>query len=256
MVAEIAKGFTAHGLRLPLAPRSPSPMRCRVRTRQPLPSLVADRSSPAPPPDRSARSAASPSPAATSAPGPPRNAAARPRTSPAAAAGGETQLSDLKRAMFDLAPRRFCTSATPGPSLIRARFTPGGCLGIPDAIRRNRFEGSAFSTLRPRCRSPNKHRGAVGEGWETQLSDLKRAMFDHGAPPVLHLGDLRPEFDWGDVHSGRLPMVTRLPPPRRAPQAASRGAGGATRQGRRGGYPPFAHRDLIVRGSSPWTKRG
>ena len=125
MVAEIAKGFTAHGLRLPLAPRSPSTMRCRVRTRQPLPSLVADRSSPAPPPDRSTRSAASPSPAATSAPRPPRNAAARPRTSPAAAAGGETELSDLKRAMFDLAPQRFCTSATPRPEFYSGEVHSG-----------------------------------------------------------------------------------------------------------------------------------
>ena len=132
----------------------------------------------------------------------------------------------LERAMFD--PWRPASSphlAASGLSLIGAMFTRNGlartrseCRPAPERSTRRR----AFSTLRPRRRSPEE-RGAVGEGWETRLRDLNRAMFDPWRPAGSpYLRDHRPEFDWGDVHSGRLPMVTRLPPIlNRAPQAAS-----------------------------------
>ena len=65
-----------------------------------------------------------------------------------------------------------------------------------------------------------------------------------------------------DDHRRKLPAA-REAPRRRAERAHATGHPGgvvnaetAIGQGRRGGYPPFAHRDLIVWGSSPWTKRG
>ena len=121
-----------------------------------------------------------------------------------------------------------------------------------EARRRRVFHSSSTEPI-PRKNEARWRR--VGNATPRLKKGDVRSWRHAGSP---QLGDDRPEFDWGDVHSGRLPIVARMPFDLEHKHRRRRreGVGGATGQGRRGGYPPFDHRDSIDRGSSPWTKRG